>query len=124
EVVARSATWLGRVLSCVCAHSIEDDSRPSFDLNPAQTNTRHFQSVCKYLLMDVALVPEKLKRIPLQVKLMSPHLKSANYIKSNRRLRWLLLWQKSDNVDEMDKSVWSVNVAIIVLMDYLVLINF
>nr|GFA54071.1 hypothetical protein [Tanacetum cinerariifolium] len=57
EVVARSATWLGRVLSCVCAQSIEDDSRPSFDLTPAQ-----------YLLVDVALVPEKLKRIPLQVK--------------------------------------------------------
>nr|GEZ05727.1 hypothetical protein [Tanacetum cinerariifolium] len=57
EVVARSATWLGRVLSCVCAQSIEDDSRPSFDLTPAQ-----------YLFVDVALVPEKLKRIPLQVK--------------------------------------------------------
>nr|GEX97297.1 neutral ceramidase 2-like [Tanacetum cinerariifolium] len=68
EVVARSATWLGRVLSCVCAQSIEDNSRPSFDLIPAQTNTRHFQSVFKYLLVDVALVPEKLKRIPLQVR--------------------------------------------------------
>nr|GEU93303.1 neutral ceramidase [Tanacetum cinerariifolium] len=61
EVVERSATWIGRVLSCVCAQSIEDDSRPSFDLTPAQvlidiqTNTRHFQSVFKYLLVDVAL---------------------------------------------------------------------
>ncbi|GJY74892.1 hypothetical protein Tco_0479323 [Tanacetum coccineum] len=36
EVVAWSATWLGRVLSCVCAQSIEDDSHPSFDLTPAQ----------------------------------------------------------------------------------------
>ncbi|GJU33494.1 neutral ceramidase [Tanacetum coccineum] len=31
-----------------------------------QTNTRHFQSVFKFLLVDVALVPEKLKKIPLQ----------------------------------------------------------
>nr|XP_043623761.1 ELMO domain-containing protein A-like isoform X1 [Erigeron canadensis] len=36
EVVAGSAAWLGRGLSCVCAQSREDDSRPSFDLTPAQ----------------------------------------------------------------------------------------
>ncbi|GJR37935.1 hypothetical protein Tco_1213619 [Tanacetum coccineum] len=33
-----------------------------------QTNTRHFQSVFTYLLVDVALVPEKLKKIPLQTQ--------------------------------------------------------
>ncbi|GJT74234.1 hypothetical protein Tco_1040959 [Tanacetum coccineum] len=41
EVVARSSTWLGRVLSCVCAQSIEDDSRPSFDLTPAQVELEY-----------------------------------------------------------------------------------
>ncbi|PWA38417.1 hypothetical protein CTI12_AA581520 [Artemisia annua] len=33
-----------------------------------QTNTTHFQSVFTYLLMDVALVPDKLKKIPLQTQ--------------------------------------------------------
>ncbi|CAI0548384.1 unnamed protein product [Linum tenue] len=36
EVVAGSAAWLGRGLSCVCAQRRESDSRPSFDLTPAQ----------------------------------------------------------------------------------------
>lgn len=36
EVVAGSAAWLGRGLSCVCAQRREDDARPSFDLTPAQ----------------------------------------------------------------------------------------
>ncbi|KAK9051494.1 hypothetical protein SSX86_028121 [Deinandra increscens subsp. villosa] len=37
EAVAGSAAWLGRGLSCVCAQGTEDDdSRPSFDLTPAQ----------------------------------------------------------------------------------------
>ncbi|KAL8542638.1 hypothetical protein ACS0TY_003500 [Phlomoides rotata] len=37
EVVAGSAAWLGRGLSCVCAHGRRDsDARPSFDLTPAQ----------------------------------------------------------------------------------------
>ncbi|CAI9301145.1 unnamed protein product [Lactuca saligna] len=33
-----------------------------------QTNTTHFKSVFSYLLEDVALVPEKLKKIPLQTQ--------------------------------------------------------
>lgn len=33
-----------------------------------QTNTTHFQSVFTYLLVDVALVPDKLKKIPLQTQ--------------------------------------------------------
>ncbi|KAI3507777.1 hypothetical protein L1887_22771 [Cichorium endivia] len=33
-----------------------------------QTNTTHFQSVFSYLLEDVALVPERLKKIPLQTQ--------------------------------------------------------
>lgn len=36
EVVAGSAAWLGRGLSCVCAQRRESDPRPSFDLTPAQ----------------------------------------------------------------------------------------
>ncbi|KAI7745689.1 hypothetical protein M8C21_019387 [Ambrosia artemisiifolia] len=36
EVVAGSAAWLGRGLSCVCAQSREDESRQSFDLTLAQ----------------------------------------------------------------------------------------
>ncbi|XP_018819415.1 ELMO domain-containing protein A-like isoform X2 [Juglans regia] len=36
EVVAGSAAWLGRGLSCVCAQSSESDARPSFDLTPGQ----------------------------------------------------------------------------------------
>ncbi|XP_058225437.1 uncharacterized protein LOC131334442 isoform X1 [Rhododendron vialii] len=36
EVVAGSAAWLGRGLSCVCAQRRESDARPSFDLTPAQ----------------------------------------------------------------------------------------
>lgn len=36
EVVAGSAAWLGRGLSCVCAQRQENDARPSFDLTPAQ----------------------------------------------------------------------------------------
>ncbi|XP_030965808.1 ELMO domain-containing protein A-like isoform X4 [Quercus lobata] len=36
EVVAGSAAWLGRGLSCVCAQRRENDARPSFDLTPAQ----------------------------------------------------------------------------------------
>ncbi|KVI01603.1 hypothetical protein Ccrd_020122 [Cynara cardunculus var. scolymus] len=36
EVVAGSAAWLGRGLSCVCAQRREDDSRASFDLTTGQ----------------------------------------------------------------------------------------
>ncbi|XWS45805.1 hypothetical protein CRYUN_Cryun14cG0010900 [Craigia yunnanensis] len=36
EVVAGSAAWLGRGLSCVCAQGREGDARPSFDLTPSQ----------------------------------------------------------------------------------------
>ncbi|KAJ6709906.1 ELMO DOMAIN-CONTAINING PROTEIN A-LIKE ISOFORM X1 [Salix koriyanagi] len=36
EVVAGSAAWLGRGLSCVCAQRGEYDARPSFDLTPVQ----------------------------------------------------------------------------------------
>lgn len=36
EVVAGSAAWLGRGLSCVCAQRRESDDRPSFDLTPVQ----------------------------------------------------------------------------------------
>ncbi|XP_059651650.1 uncharacterized protein LOC132299185 isoform X1 [Cornus florida] len=36
EVVAGSAAWLGRGLSCVCAQRRESDARLSFDLTPVQ----------------------------------------------------------------------------------------
>jgi hypothetical protein len=36
EVVAGSAAWLGRGLSCVCVQGSENDTRPSFDLTPPQ----------------------------------------------------------------------------------------
>ncbi|KAK6162669.1 hypothetical protein DH2020_002510 [Rehmannia glutinosa] len=40
EVVAGSAAWLGRGLSCVCAQRRDSDARPSFDLTPAQDALR------------------------------------------------------------------------------------
>ncbi|KAI7756843.1 hypothetical protein M8C21_025028 [Ambrosia artemisiifolia] len=40
EAVAGSAAWLGRGLSCVCVQGREGDSRPSFDLTPAQEALR------------------------------------------------------------------------------------
>ncbi|KAL6569280.1 hypothetical protein OROMI_013794 [Orobanche minor] len=36
EVVAGSAAWIGRGLSCVCAQRRDSDPLPSFDLTPAQ----------------------------------------------------------------------------------------
>ncbi|KAF5197975.1 Elmo domain-containing protein a [Thalictrum thalictroides] len=36
EVVAGSAAWIGKGLSCVCAQRRESDARPSFDLTPVQ----------------------------------------------------------------------------------------
>ncbi|GFP99268.1 hypothetical protein PHJA_002070700 [Phtheirospermum japonicum] len=36
EVVAGSAAWIGRGLSCVCAQRRDSDARPSFDLTLAQ----------------------------------------------------------------------------------------
>ncbi|KAL3815010.1 hypothetical protein ACJIZ3_016278 [Penstemon smallii] len=36
EVVAGSAAWLGKGLSCVCVQGRDSDARPSFDLTPAQ----------------------------------------------------------------------------------------
>ncbi|GAB4844274.1 hypothetical protein Ancab_037638 [Ancistrocladus abbreviatus] len=36
EVVAGSAAWLGKGLSCVCAQGRESDDRPSFDLTTSQ----------------------------------------------------------------------------------------
>ncbi|XP_065859122.1 uncharacterized protein [Euphorbia lathyris] len=45
EVVAGSAAWLGRGLSCVCAQRRENDARPSFDLTTAQEEClQHLQS--------------------------------------------------------------------------------
>ncbi|KAH9733473.1 ELMO domain-containing protein [Citrus sinensis] len=49
EVVAGSAAWLGRGLSCVCAQRRESDPRPSFDLTPAQECLQRLQ-----LRIDVA----------------------------------------------------------------------
>ncbi|KAG5538751.1 hypothetical protein RHGRI_019341 [Rhododendron griersonianum] len=40
EVVAGSAAWLGKGLSCVCVQSREGDARPSFDLTPVQEALR------------------------------------------------------------------------------------
>ncbi|KAI8545506.1 hypothetical protein RHMOL_Rhmol07G0045100 [Rhododendron molle] len=40
EVVAGSAAWLGKGLSCVCVQSSEGDARPSFDLTPVQEALR------------------------------------------------------------------------------------
>lgn len=45
EVVAGSAAWLGRGLSCVCAQRRESDLRPSFDLTPAQVHLIAFWRV-------------------------------------------------------------------------------
>ncbi|KAG9139541.1 hypothetical protein Leryth_019244 [Lithospermum erythrorhizon] len=36
DVVAGSAAWLGKGLSCVCAQRRDSDARPSFDLTPDQ----------------------------------------------------------------------------------------
>ncbi|KAK6120730.1 hypothetical protein DH2020_045527 [Rehmannia glutinosa] len=36
DLVAGSAAWLGKGLSCVCAQRRDSDARPSFDLTPAQ----------------------------------------------------------------------------------------
>lgn len=36
EIVAGSAAWLGRGLSCVCVQRRDIDDHPSFDLTPAQ----------------------------------------------------------------------------------------
>ncbi|OVA14947.1 Engulfment/cell motility [Macleaya cordata] len=36
EVVAGSAAWIGKGLSCVCAQRRDSDARPSFDLTPVQ----------------------------------------------------------------------------------------
>ncbi|KAF9625416.1 hypothetical protein IFM89_022401 [Coptis chinensis] len=36
EVVAGSAAWIGKGLSCVCVQTRESDARPSFDLTPIQ----------------------------------------------------------------------------------------
>ncbi|GER43216.1 ELMO/CED-12 domain-containing protein [Striga asiatica] len=41
EVVAGSAAWLGRGLSCVCVQGRDCDARPSFDLTPAQEECLH-----------------------------------------------------------------------------------
>lgn len=42
EVVAGSAAWLGRGLSCVCAQRRESDARPSFDLSPSQVKLSYY----------------------------------------------------------------------------------
>lgn len=42
EVVAGSTAWLGRSLSCVCVQRKEGESRPSFDLTPAQVFVNPF----------------------------------------------------------------------------------
>ncbi|KAL6008341.1 hypothetical protein ACLOJK_033850 [Asimina triloba] len=36
ELVAGSAAWIGRGLSCVCVQRRDSDARLSFDLTPAQ----------------------------------------------------------------------------------------
>lgn len=41
EVVAGSAAWLGRGLSCVCAQRRDSDARPSFELTPSQEECLH-----------------------------------------------------------------------------------
>ncbi|KAL8062353.1 hypothetical protein ABFX02_02G141100 [Erythranthe guttata] len=41
EIVAGSAAWLGRGLSCVCAQRRDSDARPSFDLTASQEECLH-----------------------------------------------------------------------------------
>ncbi|KAL4556620.1 hypothetical protein LXL04_039278 [Taraxacum kok-saghyz] len=59
EVAAGSAAWLGRGLSCVCAHGKEEDACLSFDLPPAQM----FQSDRFSLILTGGLLTEAVKQI-------------------------------------------------------------
>jgi len=50
EVVAGSAAWLGRGLSCVCAQRRDSDARPSFELTPTQVNYPRSKQLIMHLL--------------------------------------------------------------------------
>lgn len=51
EVVAGSAAWLGRGLSCVCAQRRESDARPSFDLTPAQVTCLQLDKLDLFIII-------------------------------------------------------------------------
>ncbi|KAI3678353.1 hypothetical protein L6452_37641 [Arctium lappa] len=53
----------------LCYSSAHDQDATNVLWIDIQTNTTHFQSLFSYLLMDIASVPEKLKKIPLQESL-------------------------------------------------------
>nr|XP_043636552.1 uncharacterized protein LOC122607604 [Erigeron canadensis]XP_043636553.1 uncharacterized protein LOC122607604 [Erigeron canadensis] len=59
-----------------------------------QTNTTHFHSLFSYLLVDVALVPERLKKIPLQAQRDLFHLLS----------RFIFLYNQVDKIESFLKN--------------------
>lgn len=60
EVVAGSAAWLGRGLSCVCAQRRDFEDQPSFELTPAQVIfclVRVFSSISFSVGFVLLLIP-------------------------------------------------------------------
>ncbi|KAH9733476.1 ELMO domain-containing protein [Citrus sinensis] len=116
EVVAGSAAWLGRGLSCVCAQRRESDPRPSFDLTPAQEALRALWNAAfpDEELRD--LISEQWKEMGWQGKDPSTDFRGGGFISLENLLYLARNFPKSFQdllrKQEGDRSVWEYPFAV------------
>lgn len=139
EVVAGSAAWLGKGLSCVCAQRRDSDSRLSFDLTPAEedclqrlqsridvpydTSLPEHQEALR-ALWDAAfpqeelndLVSEQWKEMGWQGKDPSTDFRGGGYISLENLLYFARNFPKSFQVllrkQEGDRAMWEYPFAV------------
>ncbi|KAL4555097.1 hypothetical protein LXL04_037708 [Taraxacum kok-saghyz] len=110
DVAAGSAAWLGRGLSCFCAHGKEEDARLSFDLSPAQQALR---ALWKAVFLEVelhGLFSEQWKEMGWQGKDPSTDFRGGGFISLENLLYFARNFPKSFQdllrKQEGDGSMW------------------
>ncbi|KAF6152975.1 hypothetical protein GIB67_021580 [Kingdonia uniflora] len=139
EVVAGSAAWIGRGLSCVCVQRRDSDARPSFDLTPSQeeclqrlqrrvdvsydsTNPEH-QETLKALWSTAypgeelhGLISEQWKEMGWQGKDPSTDFRGGGFISLENLLFFARTYQKSFQdllrKQEGDRALWEYPFAV------------
>ncbi|CAN0906572.1 ELMO domain-containing protein A [Linum grandiflorum] len=116
EVVAGSAAWLGRGLSCVCAQRQETDSRPSFDLTPAQEALRALWNAAFPEEELCALISEQWKEMGWQGKDPSTDFRGGGFISLENLLFFSRNFPQSFQdllqKQEGERSVWEYPFAV------------
>ncbi|XP_006375164.3 uncharacterized protein LOC18105081 isoform X3 [Populus trichocarpa] len=116
EVVAGSAAWLGRGLSCVCAQRRESDARPSFDLTPPQEALKALWNAAFPEEELHGLISEQWKEMGWQGKDPSTDFRGGGFISLENLLffarNFPTSFQDLLQKREGDRSVWEYPFAV------------